>query len=70
MVKTQIQIDIETRNELRKVQGKYGCLTFNEVILTLIEHDSGIPFQLIKEMAQQGKTIADLLALSKRWAND
>jgi hypothetical protein len=26
-----------TRNALREVQGKLGCLTFNETILALIE---------------------------------
>ena len=66
MDKTQISIDKETRNELRQVQGRYGCLTFNEAILTLIENDAGVPFAMIKEMAEQGKSIADLLALSRR----
>jgi hypothetical protein len=63
MEKTQVSIDKETRNELRQVQGKYGCLTFNEAILTLIDHDIGVPFDVIKNC----KTLEEVKDLSKRW---
>jgi hypothetical protein len=36
---TQIRIEKTTRDSLRQLQGKYGCLTFNEVILLLIEKE-------------------------------
>ena len=59
-----------TKNEIKRVQARYECLTFDEALLTLIENDAGIPFTLIQQMALQGKTIQDLLNLSKRWRND
>jgi len=55
-----------TKNEIKRVQARYECLTFDEALLTLIENDAGVPFTMIKEMAEQGKSIADLLALSRR----
>lgn len=62
-IRKHIVVNESTRNELRQVQGKYGCLTFNEAILTLIDQDIGVPFETIKNC----KTVEEVKALSKRW---
>ena len=56
----------DTHSDVKMVQAHYRADTFDEALKILIENDAGVPFTMIKEMAEQGKTIGDLIALSKR----
>lgn len=61
-----IVVKESTRDWLREVQGKYRCATFNEALLMLLENNIGVSIEQIKQMANEGATVQDLLDLQAR----